>query len=262
MSASEPENVKPPIPQDVSCRESTLDVKDYWEFRWQYDYIGWHQKTGNKYLMDYMNEHYLKTVQDTSQIRVFVPLCGKSQDMIRLYELGFTVVGVEYAPKAIDEFFSENSIPTLDNPKYGTGDKVFAASADGRLIIGHGDLFTFTPESLPFTQYDLIWDRGSLEALNLADRPKYSNLMLSLLKSDGVYLTDTKDYDITQYGGPPLKANTEDLQKLYGDRCSVEEVYREDMLALDNPSREKWWNRGITNYMFGVTHVIRKLSKA
>ena len=249
---------KPPLPQDINCKDSTLDV-EYWAFRWQHEYTGWHEKSGNKLMWDYMNTEYIKTVKDAAVIKVFVPLCGKTQDMFMLYKLGFTVVGIEYAPKAIEEFFAENDITTQANPKFGSDEKAYTASEDGRMIIGQGDLFTFTPENLPHAEYDIIWDRGSLEALNLADREKYANLLLSMLKSDGVYLIDSKDYDVTQYGGPPLKANADDIQKLVGDRCSVQEVSRKDLLSPDNPSREKWMKKGITNYMFEILHLVKKL---
>ena len=42
---------------------------------------------------------------------VFVPLCGKSLDMVWLLEQGFSVTGCEISELAVQQFFTENSIP-------------------------------------------------------------------------------------------------------------------------------------------------------
>ncbi len=43
--------------------------------------------------------------------RVFVPLCGKSIDMLWLVQQGFAVTGCEISELAVEQFFTENSIP-------------------------------------------------------------------------------------------------------------------------------------------------------
>ena len=42
--------------------------------------------------------------------RIFVPLCGKSKDLLYLKSQGFTVVGCEAVETACVDFFVENSI--------------------------------------------------------------------------------------------------------------------------------------------------------
>ena len=44
---------------------------------------------------------------------VFVPLCGKTLDMVWLSEQGFNVVGCEISEVAAQQFFNENNIPFL-----------------------------------------------------------------------------------------------------------------------------------------------------
>ena len=79
-------------------------------------------------------------------MRVFVPMCGKAKDMKMLYDLGFTVVGIEYVKQGIDEFFSENQIARRDAPpQIGTGKFPCAMSEDGRVVILHGDIFKLKP---------------------------------------------------------------------------------------------------------------------
>lgn len=252
----------PVLPTDVCPRDSSLDL-DYWANRWTNNFTGWHQAEGNKPMWEYMNKHYLPSItgKDSKDIKVLVPLCGKAVDMILLHKQGFTVVGVEYATAAVEEFFTENSIPIQSNPPINSkSDQTYTVSGDGRIVIGHGDVFKFTPDNLPFPTYDLIWDRGAFEALNKNDRGRYSSLMTSLLAEDGLYLINSKDYDTTEYGGPPLAANREDLLSYYGERHSVEEVGNLDMLNPDDPFSKKWIDRGIKSYMRELTHVITKKS--
>ena len=42
---------------------------------------------------------------------ILVPLCGKSKDLIHLYQLGHTVVGCEWVEAGCVQFFTDNSIP-------------------------------------------------------------------------------------------------------------------------------------------------------
>jgi len=77
----------------------------FWHDRWENDRIGFHQETINPYLNEYVS--HLK--KSTSRC-IFVPLCGKTKDMLWLSEKGFHVVGVEINEKAIISFFSENKI--------------------------------------------------------------------------------------------------------------------------------------------------------
>ena len=47
---------------------------------------------------------------DLSKVRFLVPLCGKTKDLVFLYEKGFHVIGLEGVEKACLEFFEENNI--------------------------------------------------------------------------------------------------------------------------------------------------------
>ncbi len=46
----------------------------------------------------------------TQGSRVFVPLCGKSQDMLWLAQQGHEVIGVELSPVAVAGLFRENGL--------------------------------------------------------------------------------------------------------------------------------------------------------
>lgn len=62
---------------------------EFWHDRWLNSQIGFHQSEVNSYLQEHWSEHF----QDRGT--VFVPLCGKSRDMVWLCDQGHTVIGSE-----------------------------------------------------------------------------------------------------------------------------------------------------------------------
>ncbi|NNG13294.1 MAG: thiopurine S-methyltransferase, partial [Halobacteria archaeon] len=77
---------------------------DFWHERWQANQIGFHQDEINPYLVRYWPELEIGMAG-----RVLVPLCGKTRDMIWLRDQGFSVVGIEVSPIAVEAFFAENN---------------------------------------------------------------------------------------------------------------------------------------------------------
>ena len=77
---------------------------DFWHDRWEKDLTGFHLDEVNPYLKEKWSVLNLKAAA-----RVFVPLCGKSLDLIWLAEQGFDVIGIELSPLAVQAFFSENT---------------------------------------------------------------------------------------------------------------------------------------------------------
>lgn len=253
------------VPSDVSPLQNSLTL-NYWADRWKDSNTGWHESTGNKMMWKHFSSVLAEKFpsKKPGDLKVFVPLCGKAKDMYLLYEMGFTVVGIEFAKQPIDEFFTENK---LEEKEWNAP---FRSTKDGRLIIGQGDLFSFSkvaesatmsssadnhhdqsaPKPLPYEKYDIIWDRGSFEAINEKDRGRYVAMMMSLLTGDGFYLLNTKDYSLSEYGGPPLAANTDDLKQLFHNH-EVALLDKEDIIDSD----EKWRKKGLTK-LYELLHII------
>ncbi len=78
---------------------------EFWHERWQQNQIGFHQQEVNPFL-----QGYWPSLKADPSDQVFVPLCGKSHDLLWLRAMGHHVVGVELSPLAVDSFFSENSL--------------------------------------------------------------------------------------------------------------------------------------------------------
>ena len=72
----------------------------FWQARWQRNQIGFHRQEVNPGL-----KKYWPTLQVAPGRCVFVPLCGKSLDLLWLAEQGYCVLGVELIEKAVVDFF-------------------------------------------------------------------------------------------------------------------------------------------------------------
>ena len=75
---------------------------DFWHQRWQARQIGFHQSAPHPFL-----ERWWPSLNAALGSRVYVPLCGKSLDMVWLSVRGYRVVGSELSSLAVEEFFGE-----------------------------------------------------------------------------------------------------------------------------------------------------------
>ena len=64
---------------------------DDWASRWEQGQTGWHQAKVNSILLKYETAAWGPDGPD----RVFVPLCGKSLDMVHLAASATEVLGIE-----------------------------------------------------------------------------------------------------------------------------------------------------------------------
>ncbi len=90
----------------VSAGETNI-TNEYWHSLWKTNKIGWHLNQPNPLLVEYIKYFKLKPGS-----KIFVPLSGKSIDMLWLAKQGYQVVGVELNLKACQLFFTENKYLT------------------------------------------------------------------------------------------------------------------------------------------------------
>ncbi len=81
---------------------------DFWLDRWRTAQIGFHQAAADRHL-----KAYWPRLKLPAHSPVFVPLCGKSLDLMWLRNLGHAVTGVELSPLALESFVMEHGIPAL-----------------------------------------------------------------------------------------------------------------------------------------------------
>ena len=202
---------------------------EFWQKRWQEGRIGFNQSAVNPLLIEYFNRLNL-----TAGSRVFVPLCGKSIDMVWLATQGYDVVGVELVETAVQEFFAEQNIePTVyqqtDNPMI----KYYQGQLSGQIItLWVADIFALTAKDIGII--NAVYDKAALIALPDDMRVRYSEQVRKLSsdtsKVDGAnneitpQLLLTLHYDQRKKNGPPFSIDGEQLERYYGDHYQICEL--------------------------------------
>lgn len=150
-------------------------------------------------------------------LRIFVPMCGKTHDMLWLAEQGHAITGAEINPRYIRAFFRDAELGyELRSEQITTETKVNVYEANGQNItLYQCDVFDLSVEVL--RQFDAIWDQSALPVINEmgAERLKdYTSLMQTLLKPDGRHMVE-----VCKHGANFVDSKM--LKSLYGDKSDV-----------------------------------------
>ncbi|XP_005403450.1 PREDICTED: thiopurine S-methyltransferase [Chinchilla lanigera] len=214
----------------MSDTRTSLDIKEYpdsevqknrlmtlkeWQDKWVNQEIGFHRAAGHQLL----KKHLDTFLKGKSGLRVFFPLCGKAVEMKWFADLGHSVVGVEISELGIREFFVEQNLSYSEEPITEIpGAKVFKSSS-GNISLYCCNIFDLPRANIG--KFDRIWDRGALVAVNPSDRVRYTDIMLSLLGKEFLYLMCVVSYDPTKHGGPPFYVPESEIQTLFGTKCNI-----------------------------------------
>jgi thiopurine S-methyltransferase len=208
---------------------SAQDPLGFWSGQcWSQGVTPWHLNAPHGHLTEHLD--LLLNGRPASQLKILVPLCGKSIDLIWLKNQGFQeVIGVEGVRLAIEAFSSEYGVPLRETIYKDTGIPSFE-SEDGRLKILLTNFFKLDHATLNGS-IDCVWDRGSVVAILPEDRPIYATTMKRLLKGSSFrYLMNTVDYDQSLMDGPPFSVPQNSIQDNFGSFCKVENLLQ----ATDN----------------------------
>lgn len=207
--------------------------RNFWLDRWEKNEIGFHQNEINTHLKTYWSKLGLD-----NKCKVFVPLCGKSRDMLWLEGQGHAVLGVEISPLAVEAFFKENDLPSKK-----TQQGSFMRWDCGSLSLLCGDYFALEADDLK--EVNAIYDRASLIALPPELRQQYVS-HLSKLFPDGIpILLSTLEYPQSEMQGPPFSVEEQEVRVLYEQRYTVEVLYSQNVLE-ENP---RFKERGLTRFI-------------
>ena len=199
---------------------------DFWHNRWENNLTGFHLNEVNPHLI--ANWAALNVKQGS---RIFVPLCGKTLDLIWLAEQGYEVVGVELSALAVEAFFSENNLAVEHSQ---IGDLQYLKSE--KISIFCGDFFKLTPEILG--KIDAVYDRASLIALPPAMRQDYAVKLTELAQSAPKLLV-TLEYEQLKMDGPPFSVSEDEVRALYKANYQVKQLSAQDVLGDNEKFREK-----------------------
>ncbi len=195
--------------------------KSFWLERWEHNETGFHQSEVNEYL----HRHWPAIAPAAG--RIFVPLCGKSLDMVWLRHQGHSVVGVELSDKAAQAFFLENQ----KNPVHVQLPGFQSFSAEGIEILC-GDFFELRKSHLE--NVTAAYDRAALVAMPPEMRDAYARHMATLMADGTRLLLVTFDYDSTKMTGPPFAVSPDEVQRLFSPAGQVHHLESRNAMS-DNP---------------------------
>ncbi len=196
--------------------------KTFWLECWQLNQIGFHNVDINPHLRK--NWPLLELMENS---RVFVPFCGKSQDLLWLRQQGYQVIGVELSSIAVDSFFVENNL--VFHKKQVGEFQLF--ESDG-IQLYCGDFFKLPPDIL--TDIQAVYDRASLVALPAEMRFQYAEKMRNLLPPHTQILLVSFFYHQHEMDGPPFSVDQEEVMTLFCEWCNVRKLYSDDIIGKES----------------------------
>lgn len=198
-----------------------------WLKCWRDQRTDFNQKTVNQLLT-----RFWPSLDLAQGSRVFVPLCGKSLDMIWLAKQGHEVIGVELSPIAVRAFFRENRL----KPARRQVGK-FTVWKHGRLSILCGDYFSLTEDDLG--QIDTVYDRAALTALPEDIRRLYvAHLRLIVAETTKVFLLTTEDAEEKETPDQAFGV-AEEIKTLYSEGYKIELAHVESVFEVDPESPDQ-----------------------
>jgi len=192
--------------------------ESFWQQRWQENKIGFHLDEVNPLLIQYVNKLQLAPGQ-----QVFVPLCGKSNDLIWLAEQGYRVLANELSAVAVETFFEENNLQPSQIQK---GNLSFYQA--GLITFVCGDFFKLS--AVQMVNVAAVYDRAAFVALPESMRVDY-NQHLDLLCPDQPRLLVSLEYDQSEMPGPPFAILEDEIKTDYANGFKLDCLQRNDVLA-------------------------------
>ncbi len=192
-----------------------------WRRCWRERDTAFHQDAVNGQLVRYWPSLGLAPAD-----RVFVPLCGKSLDMLWLARQGHEVIGVELSPIAVRAFFQENGLPATSR-KAGP----FTLWESGRIRILCGDFFRLTAAHLG--DIAAVFDRASLTALPEDLRVLYAARLLDILPPACRMLLLTTEEAVAGEEGYQADGADAEITRLYQGGFDIRLQTVESVLEAD-----------------------------
>ena len=218
-----------------------MAAKD-WAEAWSTNQIGFHQDKTSTYLDRFADEVWGKDVG-----RAFVPLCGKTVDMVWLAEQGRSIIGVEVSEIAVDEFFEMVGL-TPEIEEVGP----LAVYRAGPYELWRGDLFEL-PAAV-FDRIDAVYDRASIVALPPDIRRRYAQVLTMQLRAEAPWFLVSFTYDQNEMDGPPHSVPLDEIDALFSEEFEIDTLADESVIERAAAMQE----RGLTQMRETLSILRRK----
>ncbi|MFV0309453.1 MAG: thiopurine S-methyltransferase [Desertimonas sp.] len=184
---------------------------EFWHERWTQGRTGFNQAAPHPMLVEHWSA--LGCPPDRA---VFVPLAGKTIDMVWLADQGHRVIGNELSPIAVEQFFDERGLTPARRSV-----RSFEALDAEPYELWCGDLFELTAADLDGV--GVVYDRASLVALPPEMRRRYADHLAAILPDASILLISFA-YDQAEMNGPPFSVTADEITELFGHRYRIERV--------------------------------------
>ncbi|WJG11205.1 thiopurine S-methyltransferase [Aliiglaciecola sp. LCG003] len=184
---------------------------DFWHRRWEKNEIGFHLNEANPLLVKYYQQFGLDQHK-----RIFLPLCGKTNDIAWLLSHEYKVVGCELNESAIQQLFTNLGV----TPEISSGKNHKHYHADD-IDIYVCDFFELSAEIIG--PVDGIYDRAALVALPEAMRVRYTKHLIEVTANAAQFLLCFV-YDQDLAAGPPFSVNSDEVKRHYSQYYDIELV--------------------------------------
>ena len=216
-------------------------MADWLKF-WENNETNWHGDKITQELVEYFELFELEP-----RDKVFVPLCGKSLDMLYIMSQGFSVVGVAISEIGVRQFFSENNlaykITKVDD---------FDLYSTENLEIYCGDFFALTSKHL--NNVKSVFDRKSLIALEPEVRQKYVKHLNDIISLGARILLVTLQYPQYQMSGPPFSVDKSEVESLFSMAFESQELR-----SFNDIENESKLTRAGVDYINNAAYYLRKV---
>jgi len=206
---------------------------DFWHERWKNGQIGFHQDETNEYLLKHWEKLDLKQGSF-----IFVPMAGKSKDILWLKEQGFQVIAIELSEQAVKAFFEENKLSFTTEQKND-----FIIYRSDNIEFYCGNYFDLTKDVM--ANVKAVFDRASLIAMPPAMRKLYKLKINEILPDSAKILLVTMEYPQQQMDGPPFSVLENEVNELFCDKYEIALLEEFDVLA-ENP---RFIDKGLTKML-------------
>jgi thiopurine S-methyltransferase len=219
---------------------------EFWHKCWERNHLGFHQVTVHPFLTE-----HLEGLIKASEQHVFVPLCGKSLDMVWLAER-MQVSGAELSEIACRDFFTDKQ---LDYQTKVEGE--FTRFSFEEIDLWQGDFFKLKldrvidnkankPSNKANARFELDWiyDRAAIIALPESMQQAYVDHLLSFMSANTKLLLVSIEFPETEMSGPPFPLFQQDIKKLFAgykievlaanvieDKCFAQRVFEVSYLT-------------------------------
>jgi thiopurine S-methyltransferase len=222
--------------------------KEFWQQKWQSNQIGFHLDQAHPLLQKFHQQTFAETTS------VFVPLCGKTKDLIYLCNNQYQVIGNELSRTAVYDFYQENfdispqqlaELLPIESEKVDNDKPVAIEYAESRIYLG--DFFQLNETDL--CNVTGIYDRAALVALPKEMRKDYVSHLKKLLPKATLLLI-TLEYEQALMSGPPFSVTESEVNQLFSF-AKIVNLSRKDIIEKE----PRFKSKGLTYFIESVYQI-------